>query len=312
MEIVFVLEACPVPYVIRGAWYSREWGRDTVTEFDAISMSDRGECHDMLKTHNDNFTFVFLDSSSCYHCVQILVRTVNIIEKREKSVQMWKFEFEDAGMYQYGQTPVGPGLHDHTSMVILLNGVCETDIFQSLVSTLARHFPRGNTSNVPFQNKVLLLVWTLANRDSFRELGDRFNMSRGGAHNIYEQEEEDEEEEDEDDYDKHHDPHSDSDPGDASDKLPVIRLLYARGKQKRQSIMQKPQNDKPQKGCVNPPDDEEVVVALPTLFTGTGAGQSPVLFTGTRYSPILLTKTRRSSMLFTATSPPKHINLYQP
>ena len=78
-----VLEACPVPYVIRGAWYSREWGRDTVTEFDVTSMSERGECIDMLKTHNDNFTFVFLDSSSCYHCVQILVRTVNIIEKRE-------------------------------------------------------------------------------------------------------------------------------------------------------------------------------------------------------------------------------------
>lgn len=53
------------------------------------SMTGRGICVDMLNEYNVNYTFVFRDlktatiNNSCYHCIQIIIRTVNVIEKLE-------------------------------------------------------------------------------------------------------------------------------------------------------------------------------------------------------------------------------------
>lgn len=77
---------CEIPSTIRGSWFSWENGRNTLTEIDDISMTKRGECINVTKTNNANYTFVFRDAkekSTCYHCVQLIVRTVNILEKIE-------------------------------------------------------------------------------------------------------------------------------------------------------------------------------------------------------------------------------------
>lgn len=77
---------CQIPLVIRGAWFSWENGRNTLTEVNANSMTGRGECVNVLEEYHVNYTFVFRDSikyDSCYHCVKLIVRTVNILEKLE-------------------------------------------------------------------------------------------------------------------------------------------------------------------------------------------------------------------------------------
>ena len=41
------------------------------------------------------------------------------------------------------------------------------------------------SERVSLQTKVLLTLWTLANKDSFREIGDRFGLNRGSAHHYF-------------------------------------------------------------------------------------------------------------------------------
>lgn len=81
---------CQTPQVIRGSWFSWENGRNTLTEINDNSMTGRGECIHMRNLFNTNYTFVFRDyksanasSITCYHCVQLIVRTVNVLEKLE-------------------------------------------------------------------------------------------------------------------------------------------------------------------------------------------------------------------------------------
>lgn len=80
---------CQIPLVIRGSWFSWENGRNTLTEVNANSMTGRGICVNMLEEYHVNYTFVFRDSNAaikydgCYHCVKLIVRTVNILEKLE-------------------------------------------------------------------------------------------------------------------------------------------------------------------------------------------------------------------------------------
>ncbi|XP_001600095.2 uncharacterized protein LOC100115344 [Nasonia vitripennis] len=76
--------ACQIPLVIRGAWFSWENGQNTLTEINSDSMSKRGYCVDMKEEYHVNYTFVF-KRDICYHCVKLLVRTVNILEKLEMS-----------------------------------------------------------------------------------------------------------------------------------------------------------------------------------------------------------------------------------
>ncbi|XP_058799336.1 uncharacterized protein LOC131668883 [Phymastichus coffea] len=76
--------SCSIPFIIRGAWFSWENGQNTLTEMDATSMSNRGVCMDVKEDYHVNYTFVFR-SSTCYSCVKLLVRTVNVLEKLETS-----------------------------------------------------------------------------------------------------------------------------------------------------------------------------------------------------------------------------------
>ena len=74
--------SCQIPLIIRGAWFSWENGQNTLTEINADSMTSRGVCADMKEEYHVNYTFVF-QRDVCYHCVKLLVRTVNILEKLE-------------------------------------------------------------------------------------------------------------------------------------------------------------------------------------------------------------------------------------
>jgi hypothetical protein len=71
-----------VPLVVRGAWFSRETNVNTFTEFDDKTMSGRGYLVEIKEEYNVNYTMIF-QSDNCYHCVHVIVRTVNIIEKIE-------------------------------------------------------------------------------------------------------------------------------------------------------------------------------------------------------------------------------------
>ncbi|KAK6621744.1 hypothetical protein RUM44_001551 [Polyplax serrata] len=75
-------EECSIPVIIRGSWFSWENGQNTLTEFNADSMTRRGRCIAVKDDYHVNYTFVFKDNY-CYFCVKILVRTVNVLEKIE-------------------------------------------------------------------------------------------------------------------------------------------------------------------------------------------------------------------------------------
>ncbi|XP_071443334.1 uncharacterized protein udt [Hetaerina americana] len=74
--------SCNIPLIIRGSWFSWEDGSNTVTDINADSMTRRGYCVNMKEEHHVNYTFVF-KQERCYHCVKLLVRTVNVLEKIE-------------------------------------------------------------------------------------------------------------------------------------------------------------------------------------------------------------------------------------
>ena len=78
---------CTIPRTVQGEWYSREKNLDTVTIIDATSMQHRGVCMQHKYDYGSNYTFLFGENPgkarTCYHCVLIFVRTVNIIEKKE-------------------------------------------------------------------------------------------------------------------------------------------------------------------------------------------------------------------------------------
>ncbi|XP_034938208.1 uncharacterized protein udt [Chelonus insularis] len=75
---------CFIPEVIRGDWFSWENGRNTRTIIDSETMSDRGRCIKVKKTSQSHYTFIF-EKNSCYHCVLLIVRTLNVLEKEELS-----------------------------------------------------------------------------------------------------------------------------------------------------------------------------------------------------------------------------------
>ncbi|XP_043686999.1 uncharacterized protein LOC122638214 [Vespula pensylvanica] len=79
-----VSASCQIPLIIRGSWFSWENGRNTLTEINAETMTNRGYCINMLEEYHVNYTFVFR-KNVCYHCVKLIVRTVNVLEKLEAS-----------------------------------------------------------------------------------------------------------------------------------------------------------------------------------------------------------------------------------
>ncbi len=76
-----------IALLLQGEWYSRETNLDTVTIIDATHMQRRGTCLASETDNAGNYTFLFGENpenaASCFHCVRIFVRTVNIIEKIE-------------------------------------------------------------------------------------------------------------------------------------------------------------------------------------------------------------------------------------
>lgn len=76
---------CQIPLIIRGSWFSWENGRNTLTEINAETMTNRGKCVNMLEEYHVNYTFVF-QNEACYHCVKLIVRTVNVLEKLEGKI----------------------------------------------------------------------------------------------------------------------------------------------------------------------------------------------------------------------------------
>ena len=75
---------CSIPFVLHGEWFSRENGMNTHTTFEGSRSSIHGQCHQLHTANNDNITMVFKhDHIPCYHCVRILVRTLNVLQKSE-------------------------------------------------------------------------------------------------------------------------------------------------------------------------------------------------------------------------------------
>ena len=64
-----------------------------LTEFRMDSMSDRGRCVNVKKENHLNYTFVFQNEirDRCFHCVKILVRTPNVLEKMERKLKEFPF-----------------------------------------------------------------------------------------------------------------------------------------------------------------------------------------------------------------------------
>nr|CAG4646126.1 EOG090X03AK [Macrothrix elegans] len=82
---------CDIPFVVRGTWFYRENGEYFNTEINGDSMTGRGTCLSSYHSHHVNYTFVFYDSqTTCYHCVKLIVRTVNILEKIESGCKTLK------------------------------------------------------------------------------------------------------------------------------------------------------------------------------------------------------------------------------
>ncbi|KAJ8920205.1 hypothetical protein NQ315_011866 [Exocentrus adspersus] len=75
---------CTIPTVLRGAWFSWETGRNTLTELDATTMTGRGVCVAIADNFHVNYTAVF-KKDSCFTCVKFVVRTVNVLDKMETS-----------------------------------------------------------------------------------------------------------------------------------------------------------------------------------------------------------------------------------
>lgn len=73
---------CTIPEILRGAWFSWENGRNTLTELDATTMSGKGVCVDIRNESHVNHSIVF-KKDKCYTCVKFVVRTVNVLEKIE-------------------------------------------------------------------------------------------------------------------------------------------------------------------------------------------------------------------------------------
>lgn len=75
---------------MRNQWFSYEKNVPTFTEFQVDSMLNRGRCVDMKREHRVNYTFVFQNEerNRCFHCVKILIRTVNVLEKLERKLNI--------------------------------------------------------------------------------------------------------------------------------------------------------------------------------------------------------------------------------
>lgn len=89
-NVIIKKKTYQIPEVVRGDWFSWENGRNTRTEINADHMTDRGKIIYMNETQRLNYTFIF-QKDTCYHCVKLIVRTINILEKVECKYEFIKF-----------------------------------------------------------------------------------------------------------------------------------------------------------------------------------------------------------------------------
>ena len=72
-------------------------------------MSRRGTCMEHETDFGGTYTFLFSqnpsDPGSCYHCVKIYTRTVNIIEKQESKI-FQTFPFLNACLFTMKSRPI--------------------------------------------------------------------------------------------------------------------------------------------------------------------------------------------------------------
>lgn len=80
--IPYDLTSCSIPQTLHGEWFSRERGENVLTVIDQTTLSTYGRCIEMSAKGYDNYTIV-AQTGSCHHCVRILVRTLNVLEKQE-------------------------------------------------------------------------------------------------------------------------------------------------------------------------------------------------------------------------------------
>lgn len=97
---------CTIPRILQGEWYSRETNLDTVTIIDASRMQRRGICMEQVTDFGGNFTFLFAENpeepATCFHCVRLYARTVNIVEKIESEFNFWFWKlFKTYYVFQY-------------------------------------------------------------------------------------------------------------------------------------------------------------------------------------------------------------------
>lgn len=50
---------------------------------------------------------------------------------------------------------------------------------------MSEHIRNCHQSTIPLEKKLLLTIWTLANQEPFRAVGDRFGLNRGTAHKCF-------------------------------------------------------------------------------------------------------------------------------
>ncbi|CAG2168827.1 unnamed protein product [Oppiella nova] len=98
-------QLCDIPQTLQGEWFSREFGENVFTTITSDSVSNRGQCLQMQSTNYDNFTLV-LRQGDCYHCVRLIIRTLNVLEKiettnpsgkncRSSLEGVWKFGYQN-------------------------------------------------------------------------------------------------------------------------------------------------------------------------------------------------------------------------
>lgn len=84
-------KGCQIPLVIRNSWFSWENGKETFTEINADTMSNRGHCVAMAEKQRLHYSFVF-QNDRCYYCVKLIVRTVNVLDKIESEFRTLRLQ----------------------------------------------------------------------------------------------------------------------------------------------------------------------------------------------------------------------------
>lgn len=72
---------CVFPHVMHGRWLSYEKNHEKITIIESSSISGLGVCHQMVPNRT-NYRLA-LRNDKCYYCVEMWIRTINVIEKRE-------------------------------------------------------------------------------------------------------------------------------------------------------------------------------------------------------------------------------------